>query len=115
MVYKGFSYIKSAVSDTADLARGTVGLQRVTGLDTQQAAGWVELAKEKEALQVSIAKPRVYFPQHRNIYSAAAGSKTVSASFEALGLDPMKVKAEGAKARMGDLADAIQETPTRYQ
>lgn len=109
VVYKGFSYIKGAITDTADLARSTVGLQRVTGLDTQQAAGWVELAKERGIQSKQLSQG--FITLNKNIYQAAAGSKTTTAAFESLGLDPVALKAASAKTRMSELADAFKALP----
>lgn len=108
-VYKGFNYIKGAVGYTSDLAKATLGLQRITGLDSQQAAGWIGIAKER-GIQ-SKALNQGFITLNKQIYAAANGSKGAQQAFAALGLDGMALKVLPANLRMGMLAESFKALP----
>src|SRR4051812_11014322 len=44
-IYGATRYIKGAVTQTEDLAKNTLSLQRATGLDARQASSWAEITK----------------------------------------------------------------------
>ena len=108
-VYKGYSFVKDAVQETANLALATKALQRVTGLDSKQAAGWVELAKQRGigAKQLN----QGFITLNKNIAAGANGSKASALAFQQLGLDPMNLKVQDAQTRMGMLADSFKALP----
>ncbi|MBO0881940.1 MAG: hypothetical protein J2P17_16680, partial [Mycobacterium sp.] len=109
VVYKGFQYIKGAVTDTANLAKETLGLQRVTGLDTKTAAGWVELGKERNVQAKQLTQG--FITLNKNLYMASAGSKTTNAAFAALGVSADRLKSAAPTERMAMLADAFRQLP----
>jgi hypothetical protein len=109
-VYKGYQFLKGAVSETASLAKSTAGLQRITGLDTKTAAGWVATAQERgiQSKQLNLG----FVTLARNINSAANGSKASKQAFAALGLDAAGLKAQDARTQMGMLADSFKAIPS---
>jgi phage-related protein len=109
VVYKGFNYLKSAVKDTGDLAKSTLGLRRITGLDSQTAAGWIELGKERGIQSKQLNQG--FITLNKNIYAATGTSKTAKAAFAALGLDAAALKSANATDRMAQLADAFDKLP----
>lgn len=108
-VYKGYQFIKGAVSETTSLAKATAGLQRITGLDTQTAAGWVQTAKERGIQSKQLNQG--FITLARNITSAAAGSKASATAFAQLGLNASNLKVEDARTQMGMLADSFAALP----
>jgi hypothetical protein len=107
--YKGFAYIQDAVKTTADLARSTAGLSRLTGLDSQQAAGWIQLGKERGIQTKQLNQG--FITLNKNIASGVGGSKTSAKAFKALGLDATTLHAAKASDRMAMLADAFHKMP----
>jgi hypothetical protein len=107
--YKAFNYIKGAVTDTARLAKSTAGLSRLTGFDSQQSAGWLQIAHERGigAKQLN----QGFISLNKNIAAGAAGSKSANRAFQGLGLDAAALKAVDAKTRMGMLADSFKALP----
>ena len=108
-VYKGYSFIKGAVAETGNLAKSTAGLQRITGMDTQSAAGWVDMAKQRGITSSKLSQS--FITLNKSIYGAANGSKSARDAFSALGLDGMALKALPANIRMGELADSFNALP----
>jgi len=108
-VYKGYQWIKGAVDATTSLAKSTAGLQRITGLDTTQAAGWVSMAQERGIQSKQLNQS--FISLAKNIQSAAAGSKTGKAAFAQLGLDASNLKVQDAQTQMGMLADSFKALP----
>jgi hypothetical protein len=109
LVYKGAQWIKGAVNETTNLAKATVGLQRITGMDTKSASAWVAIAKERgvQSKQLNMG----FIALARNISSAAGGSKTSAKAFQALGLDAGNLKVQDAKTQMDMLADSFKALP----
>lgn len=46
-LYAATRYVRGAVSATGDLAKATLGVSRVTGMDTQTSSEWAALMKER--------------------------------------------------------------------
>ena len=46
-IYAGTKFLKSSVGATTDLARSTLQLQRVTGMETETASEWVGVLKQR--------------------------------------------------------------------
>jgi hypothetical protein len=109
LVYKGFSALKGAINDTAQLAKETMTLQRFTSLDTQTAAGWVELAKERGIQSKQLNQG--FIGMSKQIVSAANGSKTAARAFDTLGLSASKMRTMDTQKQMGLLADAFSKLP----
>ena len=108
-VYKGYQFIKSAVSETVNLAKATAGLQRITGMDTATASGWVGVAKERGVQSKQLNQG--FISLAKNIESAAGGSKTSAKAFSQLGLDAANLKVQDSRTQLGMLADSFRALP----
>ena len=108
-VYKGYQFIKSAVSETVNLAKATAGLQRITGMDTATASGWVGVAKERGIQSKQLNQG--FISLAKNIESAAGGSKTSAKAFSQLGLDAANLKVQDSRTQLGMLADSFRALP----
>jgi hypothetical protein len=113
VAYKGFAYIKDAIKETADLTKQTAGLSRITGLDTQTSAGWVELAKERGIQSKQLNQG--FISLNKNITAAQGGSKSAREAFYALGLSSDDLAKADATTRMSMLADAFKATTDPIQ
>ena len=109
-VYKGYSFIKGAVEETGNLAKATTGLQRITGMDTKTAAGWVDMAQQRGIQSKQLNQG--FITLNKQIYAAAGGSKTAAGAFDALGLSGAALKALPANIRMGEIADSFKALPS---
>jgi hypothetical protein len=108
-VYKAYSFVKGAVTETSNLALATKGLQRLTGLDTTQAVGWVEMAKQRGIASKQLNQG--FITLNKSISAAAGGSKASQTAFQSLGLDAASLQAQDAQTRMGMLADSFKALP----
>ena len=108
-VYKGYQWIKGAVNATTSLAKSTAGLQRITGLDTTQAAGWVSMAQERGIQSKQLNQS--FISLSKSIAGAASGSKASQTAFAQLGLDASNLKVQDAHTQMGMLADSFKALP----
>ena len=108
-VYKGYQFIKGAVSETVNLAKATAGLSRITGMDTAQASGWVGIAKERGIQSKQLNQG--FISLAKNISSAAGGSKTSAKAFAALGLDAANLKVQDSRTQLGMIADSFKALP----
>jgi hypothetical protein len=108
-VYKGYQFIKGAVSETVNLAKATAGLQRITGMDTATASGWVGMAKERGIQSKQLNQG--FITLAKNISSAAGGSKTSAKAFAALGLDAANLKVQDSRTQLGMIADSFKALP----
>jgi hypothetical protein len=109
VVYKGFNYLKGAVKDTADLAKAVAGLHRITGLDSQAAAGWIQLGKERGIQTKQMNQG--FITLNKALYTAEHGSKKAEESFTALGVSSKALRNADASTRMSKLADAFRKLP----
>ena len=108
-VYKGYQFIKGAVTETVSLAKATAGLSRITGMDTAQASGWVGMAKERGIQSKQLNQG--FITLAKNISSAAGGSKTSAKAFAALGLDAANLKVQDSRTQLGMIADSFKALP----
>ena len=108
-VYKGYQFIKGAVTETVNLAKATAGLQRITGMDTSTAAGWVGVAKERGIQSKQLNQG--FISLAKNISAAASGSKASATAFAALGLNAANLKVEDSRTQLGMLADSFKALP----
>jgi hypothetical protein len=108
-VFKGFQFLKDAVSTTTDLAKSTAQLQRVTGLDTQTAAGWAATAEERgistKVLAVGMAT------LGRNMQGVAKGSSASIQAFQALGISQKQLASMNTQQTLGAIADGLAKMP----
>jgi len=108
-VFKGFQFLKDAVSTTTDLAKSTAQLQRVTGLDTQTAAGWAATAEERgistKVLAVGMAT------LGRNMQGVAKGSSASIQAFQALGISQKQLNNMNTQQTLGAIADGLAKMP----
>jgi hypothetical protein len=108
-VYKGYQWIKGAVSTTESLAKSTAGLQRITGLDTKTAAGWVATAQERgvQAKQLNLG----FTTLGRQMASAAKGSKATVGAFNQLGISQAQLGKMNTQQTMSAIADGLSKLP----
>lgn len=108
-VYKGAQFIKGAVNETTALAKATVGLQRITGMDATTAGAWVAIAKERgvQAKQLNMG----FISLAKNITAATGGSKSAQTAFAALGLNAANLKVQDSRTQMSMLADSFKALP----
>src|SRR5262252_507392 len=105
-VYKGAQWIKSAVNETTALAKSTMGLQRITGMDAKTAAGWVGVAKERgvQSKQLNMG----FITLAKNTEQLAKGGKSAVELFHGLGISAHQFQSMNAEQRMLALADAFK-------
>jgi hypothetical protein len=112
-VYKGFQFMKSAVSTTTDLAKATAGLQRVTGMDTQTSAGWAATAQERgisaKTLTVSMAT------LGRQMQGVSKGTKSSIEAFGQLGISQQQLKRMDTQQTLSAIANGLQKMPPGAQ
>jgi hypothetical protein len=108
-VYKGYSFVKGAIDTTTQLAKATVGLQRITGFDTKESAGWVEMAKARGIQSRQLNQG--FITLNKNIAGGVQGSKSARGAFQQLGLDPLALKVTDAQTRMGMLSESFRALP----
>lgn len=108
-VYKGYSFVKSAVSQTESLAKATAGLQRITGMDVQTASGWVSVAKERDisAKQLNLG----FVSLGRNMAAAGKGSKASVQAFNELGISQRQLAGMNTQQTLSAVADGLQKLP----
>lgn len=109
-VYKGYQFIKGAVEETGNLAKSTAGLQRLTGMDTKTASGWVDMAKQRGIQSKQLNQG--FITLNKQIYAASTGSGTASKAFDALGLSGKALSVLPANIRMGEIADSFNALPS---
>jgi len=105
-IYKGAQWIKNAVTQTNDLARSTYGLQKITGMDAQTAAGWLALAKARgiQSKQLNMG----FITLARQTQGLAKGTKSSVEAFKQLGISAHQWAGMNTEQRMLALADAFQ-------
>jgi phage-related protein len=107
--YKAFGFLKGAVQDTTDLAKATAGLQRVTGMDTQTAAGWVEMGKLRNVQSKQLNQGFITFS--RQIAGAEQNSKAAKTAFDQLGISQHALGQMNTQQSLMAVADAFQKMP----
>ena len=108
-VYKGAQFIKGAVTETTNLAKATASLQRITGMDTKTASGWVGVARERgvQSKQLNMG----FISLSKQISAASSGSKASAQAFQQLGLSGAQLKAVGMPTALGLIADSFKSLP----
>ena len=108
-VYKGADYIKDATKMTADLVGSTKSLQRITGLDSKTASGWIGIAKQRgiETKTLNMG----FTALARNINQAAAGSKKAAGAFQKLGVSEAAIKKHDLPTVLNQVADGFKAMP----
>ena len=106
LVYKGAQWIKGAVTETTNLAKSTLVLSRITGMDTHTAGGWVALAKERgiQTRQLNMG----FITLAKQSQKLAEGSKTTVEAFQRLGISAKQWQGLNTEQRMEALADSFQ-------
>lgn len=87
-LYRGYHFIKDSVEETTALARATIGLQRQTGLDTETASAWANMAKTRGIAAAQLNR----------------GMVTLGRNIQANATSDVK-----ARQRVGDLTRAYQQ------
>lgn len=108
-VYKGLDYIKGAVEETGKLASATASLQRITGLDTKSAGGWVDMAQQRGIQSKQLNQG--FITLNKGIETAVNGTDKARVAWAGMGLDVAALRTQTASERMATLADAFQRMP----
>lgn len=106
-VYKGAQFIKNAVTETTALAKSTMGLSRITGMDAKTAGGWVLIAKERGVQ--SKALNMGFITLAKNTQQLAAGNKTAGETFSKLGINAQSFLRMNTEQRMEAIADSFSK------
>lgn len=109
VAFKGAAYLKGAVNYTTSLSKATLGLQRVSGMDTQAAAGWVAVAKERgvESKQLN----QGFITLAKNIHAAAGGSKSAMTAFRDLGVSQNDLISSNPAQILSQMSDVFATLP----
>jgi hypothetical protein len=98
--------LESAVSGTEDLAKATIQLQRTTGLDSETASKWAEIAKVRGIDATALNRSLVVLS--RNMVNATQGNKKSVAAFDALGVSMDSVRAGDTSTVMMQMANGLK-------
>jgi hypothetical protein len=112
-VYKGYQFVKGAISTTEDLTKATMGLQRVTGLDAQTASGWIGIAKERGISTTQLNQG--FITLSRQMQAAASGTKSSAEAFKALGVSQDQVKKMNTPQAINAISAAFEKMPPGAQ
>lgn len=100
------SVLRSSTTATMDLAKGTMALSRISGMDTSTASTWVEMAKvrgvESDTLQTSM------FKLAKTMKASKGGSDTAHKAFMKMGVSMDMVKKGEIGPVLGKAADALE-------
>lgn len=111
--YKAMGFLKNSVSTTADLAKSTKTLSRVTGLDSKQAQNWAVMTKQRgiETGQLQMGMASL----GRSLGALGGPSKSADTALGQLGLSSKKLAALPMDQRMYQIADAFKAMPDGAQ
>lgn len=101
----GTKLLKDSIDATTQLAKDTMALSRVTGMDTKTASEWVTVLKSRGIATEVFSKGMVTLS--KQMTAAAAGSKTSVAAFKALGVSMEDVRKGDTQAVINQVADGL--------
>lgn len=99
------AYLKDAASTTETLAKATMGLQRVTGMDTKAASEWAATLKVRGIDTGKFTVGMVALS--RQMEAAKSGNKAALASFGALGVSMDDIRTGDTSAVLMSMADGF--------
>jgi hypothetical protein len=108
-VYKGAQYIKSAVTETTGLAKATITLTRLTGMDSQTASAWVGIAQERNisAKQLNTG----FITLSKQLVALSQGSKTATVAFGQLGLSQAQLQGKSTQQAIDLISNSLANLP----
>jgi hypothetical protein len=98
-------FVKDATGATEDLAKQTLALSRVTGMDTQTASEWVSVLKSRNIDAATFGKSMTILS--KQIVGASDGSKKSVAAFEQLGVSMADVRAGDTQKVLMQVSDGL--------
>ena len=106
-VYKGAQWIKGAVTETIELAKGTAALTRLTGMDAHTAGGWISLAKERgiQSKQLNMG----FISLAKQSEKLSEGNKKTAEAFAKMGISAKQWQGLNVQQRMEAVANAFQK------
>jgi hypothetical protein len=99
-------FVKDATGATEDLAKQTLALSRVTGMDTQTASEWVSVLKSRNIDAATFGKSMTILS--KQMIGATDGSKKSVSAFEQLGVSMADVRAGNTQAVLMQVADGFK-------
>ena len=105
-VFKAAQFVGDSVKQVGELARGTVKLSAVTGMDARTASQWLVIAKQRGLAARQLNQS--FITLERNQVKGAAGTKLQAAAFEKLGITQADLKKLGTEQLIERVADGFQ-------
>jgi hypothetical protein len=106
-IYAAKRGLMSSLHATEDLAKGTLRLQRTTGMDAQQASAWTEITKVRGVQAASFQRGLVALS--KQMVSATSGAKPAVKMFGDLGVSMDAIKAGDTQSVMLQMADGFSK------
>lgn len=110
---KASSYLSGAVSETEDLAKSSLQLQRLTGLDIKTSSEWITVAQTRgiEASRLGVTFSQLGRTQQR----ALAGSKAQILAFRQVGVSINDLRRLNTTQLVEKISDAFAAMPDGLQ
>jgi hypothetical protein len=108
-VRKGYSFLKDAADQTAQLAKSTALMTRQTGMDTQSASAWVSMAKSRGIETETLTKSFTIFS--KQLRAVESGSKAATKAFADIGVSADQLKGKSLEESLLTTADAFEKLP----
>lgn len=107
------SYLHGAVEETTSLAKSSLQLQRLTGLDIKTSSEWITVAKTRgiEANRLSVMFTQLGRTQQR----ALAGSKAQRLAFQQVGISVRQLRDLNTTQLVERISDAFAAMPDGLQ
>ena len=104
-IYGAGRFLKGAVSQTEDLAKSTMTLQRATGMDAKTASSWAEITKVRgigtKQFQVGLTK------LSKTMEAARGGNEKALATLQKYGVNQDQIAKGDISGTIGNLADSF--------
>jgi hypothetical protein len=99
--------LTSSIAGTEELAKGTLRLQRTTGMDAKTASQWAEITRVRGVRAESFQRGLVALS--RNMVAANQGNKQARQGFDQLGVSMDNVRKGNTQAVMMQMADGFSK------
>lgn len=111
--HRAAGYLEGAVHETEDLAKASLSLQRLTGLDVKTSSEWVVVAKTRniEGQRLGMMFTQLGRVQQR----AIAGSKLQARAFESIGISVRDLQRLNTTDLVKRISDAFAAMPNGLQ
>jgi hypothetical protein len=113
LVFQGLRFAAQGVTQVEQLSKATASLQRVTGMDTKTASGWVGVAKERgiQSKQLNMG----FITLARQMQAARKGTAASVDAFSALGVSQKQLAGLGTDQAVSRISDAFARMPNGAQ